>query len=128
PRARGEPRYALFKTRAIAHTGAHLSRPGGRFLFPAASVAQMRAAKESRTPPSRADEDLPVQPAQQGLHGGAQLVFLVHELLDPLLGVDDSGVVFPAELLADGWIAEPGDPPCQVHRDLPRARDALLPA
>src|SRR5438067_3025017 len=69
-----------------------------------------------------------VEPPEQGLDRGAELVLFAHELLDALLGVDDRRMVLAAELLADGGVAETGDPPRQVHRHLPSAGDALLAA
>src|SRR2546429_8622027 len=76
----------------------------------------------------RTDKGLPVEPAKQGLDRDSQFVFFAHELLYPLLGVDHRGVVLPVELLSDGGVAEPGDPPGQVHGYLPGSSDPQLPA
>src|SRR5205823_12106796 len=50
-----------------------------------------------------------VQPAKEGLNGLRKVGFLVHQLIDPLLGVDHRGVILAAELLADDWIRKAGD-------------------
>src|SRR6059036_2453697 len=68
--------------------------------------------------------DLTLQALQSGCERGIRLF----SLGDLLTGVNDRGMVLPAELASDLWERGVGKLPAQVHRDLARMDQRLAPS